>query len=484
MSSSACSSGETIIPKLPCGICAKTIAINHRHILCKICNAKVHIKCNKTDVKTYLKIVNENLSQICIKCRSEGSENLPNNQLLATSSGETNLPKLPCGICAKTIAKNHRHILCKICNTKVHIKCNKTDVKTYLKIYKEKLPQTCIKCQSEGSEHLPFQQLSDTQFSAENNCIFDTAITKTKTKVDCGVCKKNIAKNHRNIKCKSCNMQVHIKCNNTNVKTFNKIIKENLPQFCKNCQPADDTTQISKISCGVCTKTIAKNHRRIQCNLCNSSVHIKCNKTDPKTYNDIIKEKQMVICLNCQINNIPFQNLSELEFSAAIKCIDTDTEILEKVLVTSTSLNNFFKEINKSNPFDHPDNIKEEDDDAILLNCKYVDLSSFDYKPSRKNFSLFHTNIGSLAKHKDELQTTLTMLEYKFDIIVISETKLSKNSKPSFDINLGYKCYPVDTESAKGGSFIYVSGTLNQNKDQIWNHCYTNLSYLSLLLSR
>ena len=75
----------------------------------------------------------------------------------------------------------------------------------------------------------------------------------------------------------------------------------------------------------------------------------------------------MVICLNCQINNIPFQNLSELEFSAAIKCIDTDTEILEKVLVTSTSLNTFFKEINKSNPFYHTDSIKEEDDDAILL---------------------------------------------------------------------------------------------------------------------
>ena len=78
----------------------------------------------------------------------------------------------------------------------------------------------------------------------------------------------------------------------------------------------------------------------------------------------------------------------------------------------------------------------------------YADLTI-----SLKNvFSLFHTNIGSLAKHKEELETILNMLDFKFDIIGISETKLSKNIEPKFEINIaGYRCYHVDTEASKGG---------------------------------
>ena len=57
------------------------------------------------------------------------------------------------------------------------------------------------------------------------------------------------------------------------------------------------------------------------------------------------------------------------------------------------------------------------------------------------------------------------MLDLKFDVIGISETKLLKNCKPKFDINLeGYKCFHVDTESNKGGSLLYISDTLNSKQ--------------------
>ena len=181
-----------------------------------------------------------------------------------------------------------------------------------------------------------------------------------------------------------------------------------------------------------------------------------------KTYNNIIKENQSVICIKCQIDNIPFQNLTEIEFIAVNKGIETDIEALHEVSVTSSSLKTFFNEINKSNPFSHTETDHDEIEDALLINCKYVDLSSFNYKPNPKHFSLFHTNIGSLAKHKDELQTVLTMLDYKFDVIGISETKLFKNIKPTFNINLeGYKCFHVNTEAVKGGSLLYISDTLD-----------------------
>ena len=47
---------------------------------------------------------------------------------------------------------------------------------------------------------------------------------------------------------------------------------------------------------------------------------------------------------------------------------------------------------------------------------KYYDIDSFlDSKFKSKNlFSIFHLNIASLSKHKSDLETLLTMLNFKF----------------------------------------------------------------------
>ena len=89
-------------PKLSCGICSKTIAKNHRFIHCELCNVKVHIKCDNTDIKTYNKIKTDNLSQTCTLCKLQ---NIP----LLTDSTENNptitIPKINCGICKKNNSK-------------------------------------------------------------------------------------------------------------------------------------------------------------------------------------------------------------------------------------------------------------------------------------------------------------------------------------------------------------------------------------------
>ena len=41
-----------------------------------------------------------------------------------------------------------------------------------------------------------------------------------------------------------------------------------------------------------------------------------------------------------------------------------------------------------------------------------------------------------MAKHKDELENILTQLDYKFDVIGLTETKLSKGVKPKFNIRV------------------------------------------------
>ena len=63
------------------------------------------------------------------------------------------------------------------------------------------------------------------------------------------------------------------------------------------------------------------------------------------------------------------------------------------------------------------------------------------------------------------MEAILKQLDFKFDVIGLTESKLSKKEKPNFDIELtGYKCYHVDTESCKGGSLLYISDTINSKE--------------------
>ena len=71
----------------------------------------------------------------------------------------------------------------------------------------------------------------------------------------CMICIKTIAKNHRFIHCQTCKAKVHIKCNKIDAVTYNKIVEENLPQYCLNCKP-------SSKNCGICSKVIAVNHKK------------------------------------------------------------------------------------------------------------------------------------------------------------------------------------------------------------------------------
>ena len=76
--------------------------------------------------------------------------------------------------------------------------------------------------------------------------------------------------------------------------------------------------------------------------------------------------------------------------------------------------------------------------------------------------SIFHLNIASLSKHKEELETLLTILDYKFDVIGLTEIKIIKNITRTYDINLkGYKHYYTPTESVKGGALIYINEQYN-----------------------
>ena len=315
-----------------------------------------------------------------------------------------NHTKKKCSFCQNTIAINHRFIHCNTCSTNVHIKCNNTDPKSYQQIKDGLLPEICSLCQNDipgtdqsQSDSMPFSSISETSFRAiihDYKTMSDP--TKVLQKITCTLCNKTIAKNHRKIACDECNTTVHIKCNLTDVATYNKIIKNKLPQKCITCDP---TQIVKKPKCCMCNKKIAENHKKLECNTCKNFLHIKCNKTDPKSYEKIIKDNgapKIDHCCNCLADNIPFQHLSEIEFTALSKGIDTEADILNNTFITSSNLKSFFEEINKSNPFEEDlqsYNIEDPENDSVLINCKYYDLSDFKFQKDENKFSLFHTNI-------------------------------------------------------------------------------------------
>ena len=122
----------------------------------------------------------------------------------------------------------------------------------------------------------------------------------------------------------------------------------------------------------------------------------------------------------------------------------------------NNSLKTYFKDINNVNC-----TFSDNDDDAPSINCNYIDINYFGYKNKKDFLSLFHLNIASLSKNKDELETILDMIDLKFSVIGITETKI-KTTNPIIDINVnGYKCYSIPTEADKGGALLYIDEHYN-----------------------
>ena len=163
-----------------------------------------------------------------------------------------------------------------------------------------------------------------------------------------------------------------------------------------------------------------------------------------------MKTTEISMCVKCNQDNFPYYNTK-----------DIDEKNFNKEYVASEDMKMFFKGLNNLNKQQNdkysndPDNV----DISPIVNCKYYDLNTFEnHKIDDKSLSILHLNIGSLGAHKEELETILTKINLKFDIIGISETKIKEDEKPNYDITMtGYKEFSVPTEASKGGVILYIS---------------------------
>ena len=97
-----------------------------------------------------------------------------------------------------------------------------------------------------------------------------------------------------------------------------------------------------------------------------------------------------------------------------------------------------------SNAFNLNENDDKDNESEIetTLNCKYYTIEDFENAKfnSEKTFSIFHLNIHSVERHISELRITLQMLNFDFDFICLTESKIQKDTEPKVDINInGYQ---------------------------------------------
>ena len=211
-----------------------------------------------------------------------------------------------------------------------------------------------------------------------------------------------------------------------------------------------------KFPCKICKKSVNSNHKSIQCDICDNWIHLKCNNLNDIDNNSLKNSNEPWYCISCITIILPYGNLTNELFFCINRDIDFNFETTSNLQLHSPkNLQALFNDFNDTSL---------NNDESNSINCKYYDIDSFlDSKFKSKNLiSIFHLNISSLSKHKSDLETLLTMLNFKFDIITITETKIQTINHPTFDITLqNYNLYQTSTESTSGGTLIYVSKMLN-----------------------
>ena len=218
--------------------------------------------------------------------------------------------------------------------------------------------------------------------------------------------------------------------------------------------------------CSVCCKNVLSD--AVFCDHCNQWVHKKCNYLSEKEFQDLIDddETKPFCCIKCFTNNLAFSNTSEADFYCLIKCgTIIDKKLLDKSDLKIIESQDYLKKLNNhlSQAYLSPE--EESNDNSSPVNCNYYTPEEFvnsNFQSSR-SFSVYHVNIHSIIRHIDTLRCLLVMLNFTFDILLISESKLQKDVDSPVDITIpGYqKPVSVPTEANKGGVLIYVREGLN-----------------------
>ena len=271
----------------------------------------------------------------------------------------------------------------------------------------------------------------------------------------CCICDTNETIYSKLIKCTNCKHWIHMKCNKSTKKQFAYFLEHPGEFECRSC-----------CTCTICHKLVAKNHQGIVCNTCNKWIHTKCNKLGPKDFSAHQDNETLPFCcMNCLKETLPALGLNNNEFLLTMEGIDYPEEINVNEFYPSESQIDMINKINQVIAQGFNFDNKDDENDIEMTNCKYYTTELFNKQKfcAGKSFTILHLNIHSVELHIEELRVALQLINLKFDIICLTESKIRSNEIPKTDINIvGYQPpIGMGTEAAKGGVLIYVKDDIN-----------------------
>ena len=241
-----------------------------------------------------------------------------------------------------------------------------------------------------------------------------------------------------------------------------------MPNPCDISTTAIDLSNVT-FPCGVCLKTVNQNHNAVLCDICNNWIYIKCNYLNKKDYKKLQNSNETFFCIQCMKDVCPFSTLNDNEFFTSVIKGSLNTENKDIEFMPSEYQQNLFTQlnsfINKTN--DEPTEFFHEDQDGFnqSVACQYYSINDFTNEKfcSSRTFSVLHYNIHSIEKHIEEFRVCLQMLNFDFDVICISESKIVDGIEPKCNISLPNYQTPISTptEGIKGGVLIYVKSGID-----------------------
>ena len=182
---------------------------------------------------------------------------------------------------------------------------------------------------------------------------------------------------------------------------------------------------MAEYPCGTCQTEVADNDNSILCDLCDKWHHTICVNVSNANYEKLKVDPNPWLCPTCA-EEIPFFDLANKDLKNLLSNSFPEKSILKNVDQKTKIHLEKFKELNQ---------VLNETENNI--SCDYFDIDEFKkIKIKHHDFSLLHLNISSLSSHINELVTFLNLLETKFDIICITESRLSQKNPLTSNINI------------------------------------------------
>ena len=172
-------------------------------------------------------------------------------------------------------------------------------------------------------------------------------------------------------------------------------------------------------------------------------------------------------CIYCFSTLFPFNSLfSNKNFLAC--CTNTDNNSTHWIdlennhnsslsLKPSSNLELLVNQFNNAGP-------ENRNDPEKVCSSKYYDIEemhNIEVPHKNKSLSLFHINACSLNKNFDDLQHLLNCTKKFFDIIAISETRITKQESLLNNLNLNNYSFEFTPTKTAGGTLLYIANHLS-----------------------